>query len=236
MPSPAGSPPSESGNKIICPGTYTNLSASATGNILFLSAYGQHGCPAIAAPSLYDITGSVSVAGGGSIVTSGVAIYFGPTASLSTAGSGKGDFSVDCGGTPRSSTCGTADTPKSGPYAGVAILVDARNSGIINLQGNGNFTVAGTFEASHATLNLVGNGGNQSFQAGRLIVSQLTGSGNGGVALGFGGTIISTSCSYWNDGLTGTLVSGSSLPGHVRFETACNSGSPTSIVNFAYDP
>jgi hypothetical protein len=100
-----------------------------------------------------------------------------------------------------------------------------------------NFTVAGTLEASHSTLNMAGNGGNQSFQGGRLIVSQLTGSGNGGVGLGFGGSIANSSgCNYWNDVLTGTLAGGSSLGGHVRFESACNSGSPTSIINFAYGP
>jgi hypothetical protein len=238
IPSPTNSPPSESGNKVICPGTYNNLSAAATtGNILFLSAYGQHGCPGSAAPSLYDITGTVSVTGGGSIVASGVTIYFGPAASLSTSGSGKGDFSIDCGGTPTASTCGTADTPATGRYAGVAIFIDPANAGVVSLQGNGNFTVAGTFEGSHTTLNMAGNGGNQSFQGGRLIVSQLTGSGNGGVGLGFGGSIANSSgCNYWNDGLTGTLASGSSLGSHVRFESACNSGSATSIINFAYGP
>lgn len=238
IPSPASSPPSESGNKIICPGTYNNLSASATvGDILFLSAYGQHGCPVVAAPSLYDITGSVSITGGGSIVASGTTMYFGPSSSLSTTGNGKGNFSVDCGATPTSSTCGTADTPTSGRYAGVAIFVDPGNSSTISLQGNGNFTVAGTFEASHTTLNMGGNGGTQSFQTGRLIVSQLTGGGNGGAGLGFGGAIAnSTGCNYWNDGLTGRLASGSSLGGHVRFESACNSGTPTSIINFAYGP
>jgi hypothetical protein len=235
VPTPSGSRPSESGNKVICPGTYSNLSASATtGDILFLAASGQHGCPAAGGPSLYDITGSVSITGNGSIVASGVTIYFGPSASLSTSGSGKGDFSIDCGGTPTSTTCGTADTPATGRYAGVAIFVDPANASTLSLQGNGNFTVAGTFEASHATLNMGGNGGTQSFQGGRLILSQLTGTGNGGAGLGFGGTITSDGCSYWNDGLTGTRAGGAAMTARVRFETACNSGGPASIVSFGF--
>jgi hypothetical protein len=168
-------------------------------------------------------------------VASGVTIYFGPAASLATSGSGKGDVSIDCGGTPNSSTCRTADTPTSGRYTGVAFFVDPGNGSIISLQGNGNFTVAGTFEASHTTLSPTGNGGNQSFQSGRLIVSQLLEVGNGGIGLGFGGSIPNSSgCNYWSDGLSGFPASGSSLPGDVRFETACNSGTPAWMVNFAY--
>jgi hypothetical protein len=101
--------------------------------------------------------------------------------------------------------------------------------------GNGNFTVAGTFEASHATITLGGNGGTQSIQSGRLIVSQLLGSGNGGVGFRFSGSISNAAgCNYWTDALTGTPSGGSAQPGHVRFESACNSGSPTSIISFAY--
>jgi hypothetical protein len=163
-PSPAASQPSASGNKVICPGTYGSLSASATsGEVLFLAASGHHGCPTGAGPSVYDITGSVSINGNGSIVGSGVTMYFGPAASLSTSGSGKGDFSIDCGETPTSSVCGTADTPSTGRYAGVAIFVDPANSSTLSLQGNGNFTVAGTFEASHSTLNMAGQRGEPVF-------------------------------------------------------------------------
>lgn len=233
IPTPSGSAPSESGNKIICPGTYSDLGATGNGQILFLSPYGQHGCPASSLPSLYIITGSISIKGGGSIVASASTLYLTPAATFSTAGNG--NFSIDCGATPTSSTCGTADTPISGRYAGVAIFVDPKNAGTISLQGNGNYTVAGTFEASHTILSMGGNGGSQSFQGGRLIISELIGNGNGAAGLGFGATIAnSTGCNYWSDSLNGALATGRSQPGHVRFESACNSGGPTSIISFAY--
>ena len=232
VPTPAGSQPAASGNATICPGTYSSLSAN--GGILFLSPYGKNGCvaPSANAPSLYVITGSISLAGGGSLVASGSTLYLSPSASFSTTGNG--DFSVDCGGTSTSSACGTADTPTTGPYAGVAIFMDPGNTSTLSLQGNGNFTVAGTFEASHAVLSLGGNGGSQSFQSGRLIISEIQGSGNGGAGLGFGGVFNSSGCSYWTDKVTGTLANHASLDAHVRFESACNSGGPTSIIGFAH--
>jgi hypothetical protein len=236
IPTPTASPPSASGNKIICPGTYKDLGATGSGQILFLSPYGKNGCAASSAPSLYIVTGSISIQGGGSLVASASTLYLTQAASFSTAGNG--DFSIDCGATAVLSTCGaTADTPAAGRYAGVAIFVNPANASTISLQGNGNYTVAGTFEASHATITMGGNGGSQSFQSGRLIVSQLTGNGNGGAGLGFSGNLAnSTGCNYWNDTLSGTPASGMAQPAHVRFESACNSDGPSSIINFAYGP
>jgi hypothetical protein len=150
------------------------------------------------------------------------------------SGNNSSQISLDCGGTPTNASCDTANTPTSGPYAGVAVFFDPGNTSTIVYQGTGNFTVAGTFEASHAVLSMGGSGGTQSFQSGRLIVSEIHGNGNGGADLGFGGTVNASGCNYWNDALTGTLANGSALAARVRFETACNSGSPTSIMGFAY--
>jgi hypothetical protein len=230
VPTPAANPPSASGGTI-CPGTYKNLSVS--GGDLYLAPHGQAGCSASTSPSVYIITGSMSMSGNASIVANGATLYFTASASLDTTGNG--NFSINCGGGPAvPANCNSPTTPTSGPYAGVSLFFDPKDQSTINYGGNGNDQVAGTFEASHMTIDLQGNGGANSFQSGRLIVSQLTGMGNGGAGLGFGGAINSSGCNFWNDSLTGTLASGSSLAAHVRFETDCNSGSPTMIIGFAY--
>jgi hypothetical protein len=217
----------------ICPGTYTNLSPG-NGGILYLSAWGQNGCAASTAPSLYVITGQASNTGGGAIVAGGATLYFTPSGSITMSGNSSAQILIDCGGTPTVAACtGTPNTPTTGPYAGVGVFFDPANSNTISLQGNGNFGVAGTFEASHNTLSMGGNGGAQSFQSGRLIISEIQGNGNGGADLGFGGTLVSTTgCNYWKDSLSGTVAGGSALPAHVLFETACNTGTPTSIIGF----
>jgi len=240
-PSPGSNPPDKSGGGIICPGSYHNVSVG-NGQILFLSSYGQNGCAASSSPSLYIITGQISNTGGGSIAAGGATLYLSPTASINIQGDNSSQISIDCGATPTNASCGTANPPSSGPYAGVAVFMDPGNTSTISFQGNGNFAVAGTFEASHAILSMGGNGGAQSFQSGRLIISQIQGNGNGGAGLGFGGAVTATGCTYWNDTLTGTPAnSGSSgvpppLGAHVRFESACNSGTGASVINFAYGP
>ena len=226
IPTPAANPPSESGGTL-CPGTYKNLSGT-----LVLDPWGSGSCAAKSAPSLYIITGSFGGAGNDTITVNGSTLYFTPSASVSFAGNGT--VGIDCGGPPVPTPCAST-APATGPYAGVSVFFDPGYTGTISYQGNGDFVESGTFEASHATLSMGGNGGSQSFQTGRLIISQIQGNGNGGAGLGFGGTTISASgCNYWNDPLTGKLAGGSSFAAHVRFETACNSGSPSSIIGFAY--
>lgn len=208
----------------ICPGTYHDLNSTLT-----LDPWGTGPCPASSAPSLYIITGTIG--GNHDIVANGSTLYLTKDAKFDF--SGNGNTSIDCGGPPVPATC-TPSTPTTGPYAGVAVFMDSANTSTLDFTGNGTFTVAGTFEASGATLSMGGNGGKQAFQTGRLIISQIIGNGNGGAGLSFGGTVTSASgCNYWNDDLSGTTSSGSSLAAHVRFETACNSGHPTSIIDFA---
>ena len=229
IPSAAANPPSASGSVTICPGTYKDLKTN--GGTLVLDPYNVSPCATSTAPSLYIITGQISNAGNGNLVANGVTLYLTPSAAIDL--SGNGDLSVDCGGPPVPATC-TSSTPTTGQYAGVAVFVDPANNGDLKLGGNGNQEVSGTFEASHATLDMGGNGGKQAFQSGRLIVSELTGSGNGGAGLGFSGTVPNaTGCNYWNDSVAGTEAGGSSQAGHVRFETGCNSGKPTTIIEFA---
>jgi hypothetical protein len=226
IPTPALNPQPASGN--VCPGTYSDLNGTVN-----LQPWGSGVCPASTSPSLYIITGN---AGGNSdIVANGSTLYFTPTASVSFVGNG--NISVDCGPptVPPSCPSSASTTPTAGPYAGVAMFFDPGFNSTISFKGNGAFFVAGTVEASHAVLSLKGNGGKQSFQGGRLIVSEIQGVGNGGAGLGYGGgTVNSSGCNYWTDKLTGTLRNGSVLDAHVRFESACNSGSPTSIISFAY--
>lgn len=233
IPTPGPNLGSKSGNTIICPGTYTNLNV-ANNDILYLSAYGQNGCAASTAPSVYIVTGQVSNTGGGNLVAGGVTLYMTPSASMNFSGNNTSQISIDCGATPTNANCGTANPPSTGPYAGIAVFFDPANTSSIVFQGNGNFTVAGTFEASHTILSMGGNGGTQSFESGRLIVSEIQGNGNGGAGLGFGGTVNAAGCNYWTDALSGKLASGATRTAHVRFETACNAGSPTSIIGFAY--
>ena len=223
IPTP-GTPKAAAG--VICPGTYTDLTAALT-----LDPWGKGPCMASSAPSLYIITGTIG--GNNDIVANGSTLYLTSTANFDLTGNGT--ISIDCGGPPTPSSCpsSASTTPATGPYAGVAVFMDPGNTSTMEYKGNGSFFVSGTFEASHAILDMKGNGGTQSFQSGRLIISEILGNGNGGAGLGFGGTVNSSGCNYWNDLLTGT-VGGSSQVGHVRFETACNAGSPTSIISFAY--
>jgi hypothetical protein len=212
-----------------CPGTYTNLSG------VTLAPWGSAACPGSAStPSVFIVTGTMSDSGNGSVVANGSTIYLTAAATLSFTGNGS--VSLDCGGPPVPATC-KSTTPTTGPYAGVALFLDPSNNGTISFKGNGDELISGTVEASHASIDFKGNGGSQSFQSGRLIISDMSGNGNGGAGLGFGGTIVtSTGCDYWDDSLSGTLANGGSGPGHVRFETDCNSGRPTSIISFAYGP
>ncbi len=215
-----------------CPGTYTDLSS------VTLAPWGSAACGGSSTtPSVFIITGSMSDSGNGSIVANGSTIYLTPSASVSFTGNGS--VSIDCGGPPVPVSCPTAasTTPTSGPYAGVALFLDPANTSTISFKGNGAELISGTVEASHASMDFKGNGGSQSFQSGRLIISDMSGNGNGGAGLGFGGTIVTTTgCDYWDDSLTGSLANGNSQPGHVRFETDCNTGRPTSIISFAYGP
>jgi hypothetical protein len=236
VPTPASNPPDAAGSPsgtTLCPGTYHDLSVNNNQNLL-LSGYGQNGCASSSAPSVFIVTGTMSNSGGGNIFMSAATLYLTPAAAIDLEGNSGGQVSLDCGANVSHPTCGTPDTPTAGPYAGIAVFVDAQNVSQIKFNGNENFTVAGTFEASHAILNMGGNGGTHSFQNGRLIISELQGNGNGGASLGFSGVITATSCLYWNDSLVGTLGDGTSQPGRVRFEASCNGSGPSAIISFAY--
>jgi hypothetical protein len=228
IPAPGANQGSRSSGTI-CPATYTNLSG------VTLAPWGSAQCGGSSStPSLYIVTGGLSDSGNNDVVANGSTIYLTPAATLSFTGNG--NFSIDCGGPPVPATC-TSTTPTSGPYAGVALFLDPGNSSTIAFKGNGQEQISGTVEASNASLDLKGNGGSQSFQSGRLIINSISGNGNGGAGFGFSGTVATaTGCDYWDDGLSGTLANGNTGPGHVRFETDCNSGRPTSIISFAYGP
>ena len=213
----------------ICPGTYGNIDVSG-GSTVAMLPWGTAPCAASTAPSVFVVTGRIKTSGGGSLVANGSTIYFAPGATLNT--SGNGDLAVDCGGPPAPAVC-VPSPPASGPYEGIALFFDPLNTTSISLQGNGVNEVAGSWEASGASMDI--GGGPAGFENGRLILSGLNVHVSTGVGLALTGTIAASSCTISNDILPNS-ESGQPSPnaGYVRFESGCHSG--TGIINFAYGP
>src|SRR5262249_34675739 len=85
----------------------------------------------------------------------------------------------------------------TGPYAGITLWQDRSSSVPMQIEGNGLFTIAGTFYAAGAMLSVAGNGGTRMDESGLIkagsqigsqyITKDLSITGNGNVYLGYRG-------------------------------------------------
>lgn len=139
-----------SGNKqyTLTPGTYTNLPTFNTGDVVILqqASAGNGG--------VFYINGGGFKSTGASVImdpttSGGVMLYNAPT---STALSQKIQITGNSAGTVNLGAL------TSGPYAGMAIWQDRSSPVNALVEGNGNFSILGTFYMAGALLNVNGNG------------------------------------------------------------------------------
>jgi hypothetical protein len=151
------------GSATINPGIYQSISLTGNGKLTLN-------------PGVYVITGSLSVAGNGSISGSGVTLYFACSAYPTPCGAGQSGASFSLTG----NGIVNLSAPNSGAFQGVSVFADRNDTATDTLIGNGS-TIGGTVYAKSATLTLTGNG---KVTIGRLIVNALTLTGNGSVTIG----------------------------------------------------
>jgi hypothetical protein len=139
------------GNKqyVLSPGRYTNLPTFNTGDVVILQQASANGNGGI-----FYIDGGGFKSTGASVTmdpntTGGVMIYNAPQSSsqsekIQITGNAAGQVNLS----PLS----------SGPYAGMMLWQDRTSTVDALVEGNGNFTVNGTFYLAGATLSINGNG------------------------------------------------------------------------------
>ena len=133
----------------LTPGTYSNLPTFTSGDVVILQQASANNVGGI-----YYINGGGFKSTGATITmdpgtTGGVMIYNAPT---STADSQKIQITGNAAGTVNLGPL------TSGPYAGMVLWQD-RSSAVSSLvEGNGNFSILGTFYVPDALLNINGNG------------------------------------------------------------------------------
>jgi hypothetical protein len=133
------------------------------------------GYTAVFQPGIYYMNGTFRVNGNNSssLTGSGVMIYIGANGSLDIGGNGNVSLSPET----------------SGVYQGLTFFQDRTNTTTMQLAGNGNFNISGTFYAAKATAKVSGNG--DSSVGSQFICDQLSnlGGGNsGGVNIVFNGS------------------------------------------------
>jgi hypothetical protein len=133
----------------LTPGTYSNLPTFNTGDVVILQQ-----ASANSAGGIFYINGGGFKSTGASITvdpstSGGVMIYNAPA---STANSEKIQITGNASGTVNLSPL------SSGPYSGMMLWQDRNSPVPVLVEGNGNFSVNGTFYAAGAPLNINGNG------------------------------------------------------------------------------
>jgi hypothetical protein len=134
---------------VLTPGRFTNLPTFQTGDTVILEQASYN-----TAGGIYYIDGGGFKSTGASITmdpatSGGVLIYNEPS---SSANSEKIQITGNASGTVNLSPL------TSGPYSGMVLWQDRNSSVPVLVEGNGSFTVNGTFYAAGATLNINGNG------------------------------------------------------------------------------
>jgi hypothetical protein len=134
---------------VLTPGTYTNLPTFGPGDVVILQQASANN-----AGGIFYINGGGFKSTGASITmdpatTGGVMIYNVPA---STANSEKLQITGNPGGTVNLAPL------SSGPYAGMSLWQDRNSSVPMLVEGNGSFTITGTFYAAGADLYINGNG------------------------------------------------------------------------------
>ena len=131
-------------------------------------------------PGTYVVTGSISVAGNGSLIGHGVTIYLACSsypiacatgqvgAPMSVTGNATVDFSA----------------PSYGTYQGMTIFSDRKNTSPITFGGNGAARFVGSVYALAGTVLLSGNGSNSSVNS-RVVANQVGITGSGTAAINY---------------------------------------------------
>jgi hypothetical protein len=122
-------------------------------------------------PGIYVINGNVTMAGQGNSVT-GVGVTFFFTGGFSTTGSWK-------------NAGWNITAPTTGPFAEIAMYQSRTSTGGINVAGNGDITVTGTFYAAGTNVDFGGNG--SLIVNGQYISNQLNAHGNGNITITYPG-------------------------------------------------
>jgi hypothetical protein len=133
----------------LTPGTYTNLPTFSSGDVVILQQASANN-----AGGIYYINGDGFKSTGASITmdpltSGGVMIYNAPA---SSADSEKVQITGNSSGVVNLSGL------TSGPYTGITLWQDRNSSVPMLIEGNGSFTMTGTFYAAGALLNVNGNG------------------------------------------------------------------------------
>ncbi len=178
-----------SGNKqyVLTPGTFTNLPQFNTGDVvIFQQASAGNG-------GIYYINGGGFKSTGATLMmdpatSGGMMLYNNPQ---STAQSEKLQITGNSAGSVILSPL------TDGPYSGMMIWQDRDAVNEVLVEGNGEFTVKGTFYAAGAKLNVNGNGGTTTGDTGQVIQGSTIGSqyvsnnlslgGNGNVLINYFG-------------------------------------------------
>ncbi len=141
-------------------GTYTIGPSSSTGYVCYSSFTVSKGSPVITLnPGLYIITGSMSIASGGTLTGSGVTFYF----------VNSGSFSLSAG------VAVNLTAPTTGNYAGLLFYQDPSDTNADSFVGGNSGTTNGIFYLPKANLTLA-NGSAAIFNA-DLVVGTLSMSG-----------------------------------------------------------
>jgi hypothetical protein len=134
---------------VLTPGSYTNLPTFNTGDVVILQQ-----ASANSAGGIFYINGGGFKSTGATITmdpntSGGVMLYNAPA---SSASSEKLQITGNAAGTVNLSGLTT------GPYAGMVLWQDRNSSVDMLVEGNGSFTINGTFYAASALLSVAGNG------------------------------------------------------------------------------
>jgi hypothetical protein len=126
-------------------------------------------------PGIYVIVGQWSLAGGSIVKGPGVTLFFtcGTTSVPRPCNTGEAGGALDNSG---NGTLGI-NAPTNGPYQGMAIWYDRKNTADIKMTGNGASGYSGTIYASSARLLINGNGCGTLIEA-LIIVKDLAFNGN----------------------------------------------------------
>lgn len=153
----------------LTPGRYTNLPGMNSGDVVILQQ-----ASANSAGGIYYLDGCGFQSTGATVImdpttSGGVMLYNAPNRQVNSQG-------ISITGNPSGTVNLSALT--SGPYAGILFWQERSSTIGLNISGNGNFSLKGTFYAANALLTVSGNG---SATIGSQYISRLlniTGGGN----------------------------------------------------------
>jgi Flp pilus assembly protein TadG len=149
------------GNRIISPGVYHGgIDITGQANVTML-------------PGIYYMDGGgFNFSGQGNLVANGVMIYndpSGPSDNISLTGSNGGSV--------------TMSPPTSGTYKGMTLFQNRTATNVMNISGNGSFSVTGTFYTADSLMNVSGNG--DAHIGSQYISRYLDLNGNGGMVIDY---------------------------------------------------